>query len=160
MKKQTIVDIISLLLIILFVYAASSKLIDYQKFQVQLGQSPLLTEYASVVAWAIPVFEVIISSFLAINTLRIVGLFASFTLMTIFTAYIIVITQFAEYVPCSCGGVLQKLGWTEHLIFNICFVILIIAAVFLENDIVKGKKKEIKTVNTQDIKEALIIPKI
>ena len=44
--------------------------------------------------------------------------------MVMFTAYIVVITRFSEYVPCSCGGVLEKLSWDEHLVFNVGFVML------------------------------------
>jgi hypothetical protein len=46
-----------------------------------------------------------------------------------FTAYIIAITKFSDYIPCSCGGVLQEMGWGEHLVFNICFVLLALAAI-------------------------------
>ncbi|MEJ0031509.1 MAG: MauE/DoxX family redox-associated membrane protein [Bacteroidota bacterium] len=41
--------------------------------------------------------------------------------MVMFTAYIVVITRFSEYTPCSCGGVLEKMSWDQHLVFNIGF---------------------------------------
>lgn len=41
-----------------------------------------------------------------------------------FTAYIIVILNYSSFVPCSCGGILEEMGWKEHLIFNIAFTIL------------------------------------
>ena len=131
-KPQTILlEIISALLIFLFVYAAASKLLDYQKFQVQLGQSPLLTAFAGWVSWIIPALEIIISIMLAFSRFRLFGLYASFCLMVMFTAYIIAITKFSDYIPCSCGGVLQNMSWNQHLVFNIAFVLLALVAIVL-----------------------------
>lgn len=42
--------------------------------------------------------------------------------MVMFTTYIVIILHFTAFTPCSCGGALEKMGWTEHLIFNIVFV--------------------------------------
>src|SRR5690606_35884387 len=85
---------VSLLFILLFVYAAVSKLVDYGNFRVQLGQSPLLTAYAHVVAWAVPAIELIIAVGLVSPKLRLRGLYASFALMVMFTAYIVIILNF------------------------------------------------------------------
>ena len=130
-KHQLIVEIISFLLIFLFVYAAFSKVLDFQKFRVQLGQSPLLTAFAGWIAWIIPSVEILISLMLAIASWRLAGLYASFSLMVMFTAYIIAITRFSEYVPCSCGGVLQNMSWNQHLFFNIGFVLIALAGILL-----------------------------
>ena len=127
--KKYFIDTVAFLFIFLFVYAAASKLIDYQKFQVQLGQSPILTQFAGWVAWMIPGLEIIISFSLAFPSLRILGLYASFSMMTLFTAYIIAITRFSEYIPCSCGGVTQHMNWNQHLVFNLLFVSLALTSI-------------------------------
>ena len=133
MKKKIALEIICFLFILLFTYAAATKLIDYQKFTVQIGQSPLLTDFAGVLAWAVPGVELLIAGMLAITRLRLVGLYASFSLMVMFTAYIIAILQFSKDIPCSCGGVLESMGWTEHLIFNIGFVLLGLGGIILHS---------------------------
>lgn len=133
MKKAVIIEIIAFVFIVLFVYAAGNKLVDIQKFRVQIGQSPLLTEIAPFISWFIPGAEILIAIMLAVVRFRLMGLYASFTLMVIFTAYIIIILNFSKHIPCSCGGVLEKLGWAEHLIFNIAFVILGLAGIILES---------------------------
>lgn len=140
-----------MLFILLFVYAATSKLSDVEKFKVQLGQSPMLTSIASLVVWLIPMTEFVISVLLAFARTRIIGLFAAFTLMIIFTEYIIAITQFSEYVPCSCGGILQSMSWTEHLFFNIGFVILAGIGITLFNSSSLGMK------SAANVNESLII---
>lgn len=122
MKPKIALEIISFLLVLLFTYAAANKLIDYQKFTVQIGLSPLLTGFSGFIPWMVITIEFIISFLLLLPRFRLVALFASFGLMTMFTAYIVAILKFSSFVPCSCGGVLEKLGWTEHLIFNSCFV--------------------------------------
>jgi len=119
--KYSIVDIISALLILLFVYAAVSKLLDYQKFRVQLGQSPLLTAFAGWMAWIVPAIEIIVSLLLAFSNTRLFALYASFTLMVMFSGYI----------PCSCGGVLQKMSWNQHLVFNIIFVLIAMTGILI-----------------------------
>lgn len=131
MKRQLYVEIICILFVLLFMYAATSKLTDYQKFKVQLGQSPMLTVFATWVAWLIPAIEITISVMLATNRWRLTGLYASLSLMVMFTAYIIAITRYSEYVPCSCGGILEKMGWNEHLVFNSAFVILAVTGILL-----------------------------
>lgn len=126
--------------VLLFVYAAVSKLLDFNNFQNQLGQSPLLSAYAVWVAWAIPLSEILIAVALVVPQWRWFGLHAFFTMMFMFTAYIVIILNFSDFIPCSCGGVLEKLGWTEHLIFNIIFILLSGIAIFLVSNLEPTKK--------------------
>lgn len=131
MKRHIAIEVISFLFIFLFVYAAMNKLLDIEKFRVQIGQSPLLTSLAPFVAWFIPIFEIAVALMLTIPKFRLFGLYASFSLMVMFTAYIVVILNFSDHIPCSCGGVLERLGWTEHLLFNVAFVLLALAGILL-----------------------------
>lgn len=117
-------ELVCLLVMSLFTYAAVSKLLEYEKFQAQIGQSPLLTAFSGFVVWFIPTVEIIVSLLLAIPRFRTIGLLSAFSLMVLFSTYIIAILNFSSFVPCSCGGVLSKMGWQEHLIFNIVFVFL------------------------------------
>lgn len=126
-----IITVISYLYIFLFVYAAVSKLMDFEKFQIQIGQSPLLSAFAGTVSVFVPSFELLIVILLSIPKYRFVALFSSFILMLLFTAYIIFILYFSTNTPCSCGGVLENMGWGEHLIFNLIFISLAFLAVML-----------------------------
>jgi hypothetical protein len=51
-----------------------------------------------------------------------------------FTTYIYIILNFSVFIPCSCGGVLEELSWTQHLIFNICFISIAIFGVLIFNN--------------------------
>lgn len=130
-KKSVILEVISFSFIILFVYAAVTKLLDYEKFTVQIGQSPLLTDIAGFVGWFIPSIEIVIAVMLGFIRTRLMGLYGAFAMMVMFTGYIIAILGFSEDIPCSCGGVLEKLGWKEHLVFNIAFVVIALAGILL-----------------------------
>lgn len=131
--KGTIVETISVLFVLLFVYAAISKLLDFEIFKVQLGQSPLLAPFQGTIAWMVPLLELIISIMLLIPILRVKALYASYALMTCFTLYIITVLKFSNRIPCSCGGILEKLGWEEHIVFNMVFIILSIIGLLLNN---------------------------
>ena len=72
-----------------------------------------------------------IAGMLVWGRFRLIGLYAAFTLMTMFTVYIIAILQFSYKIPCSCGGILESMGWTEHLIFNIGFVLLAVGGIVM-----------------------------
>ena len=122
--KSFIGEIISALLIFLFVYAAVSKLTDHSQFIYSLSKSPLIASFTTSISWIIPGVELLISMFLFIPAWRQPGLAMSIVLMGIFTLYIGYMLLFARELPCSCGGVIQKLTWREHLLFNILFTVL------------------------------------
>lgn len=129
--KASIIYSISLLHVLLFVYAAVSKILDFENFRVQLGQSPLLSAYAGYVSVLVPTTELLICCFLLIPRTRILGLFAAYALMVMFTAYIYIILNFSSFVPCSCGGILEEMSWNQHMAFNLAFILLSVLAVLL-----------------------------
>ncbi|MBS7320567.1 MAG: hypothetical protein KIG55_03115 [Myroides sp.] len=114
--------------IILFVYAAVSKLTDFENFQVQVAQSPLLSAFATPIAYGVVLGELIIALMLCFTKSRLLGLYLFLGFMTAFTVYIFLILNYSPFVPCSCGGVLEKMGWWEHLWFNgiVCLVTVFI----------------------------------
>ncbi len=125
------IDIICSLFILLFVYAAISKITDVQKFRIQLGKSPLLAPFVGIVFWFVPAFEIGTALMLMFKKLQLLALYLSYFLMVVFTSYIITILNFSEYIPCSCGGILENMTWNQHLIFNLIFVIAGIVGVLI-----------------------------
>lgn len=149
--RNFITQTVSLLFVLLFVYAAVSKLLDFENFQIQLGQSPLLSAFASWVSWLVPLVELIISAALLIRRFRYIGLLASLCLMSMFSAYIFIVLHYSSFVPCSCGGILEKMNWNVHFIFNIVFMLLATIGILLENKINSRRevfKKEVVRVKT------------
>ena len=133
MKTKIIGEIFCSLLAILFVYASVSKLLDYDTLKMQLARSPFITRFSTVVASTIPFIEITTALLLAFSRLRLIGLYTSLFLLTLFTGYLVGILNFSYYIPCSCGGVLSMLSWKEHIVFNLFFLMLTIIGILLES---------------------------
>lgn len=138
--RNAFIEVICLLYVLLFTYAAASKLLDFENFRIQLAQSPLLSAFAGIVSWSVILIELIIALILAFKRFRIFGLYASFTLMMMFSSYIYMILNYSSSIPCSCGGILEKMSWKQHLYFNVFFVFLTLVAILILSE----KKEEHK----------------
>lgn len=136
MNRRFIQAILASLLIILFVYAGLSKLLDFTTFKLQLEKSPFLASFYHLVAWIIPLFELIIAILLSNNTTRLKGFYCSFFLMLLFTGYIYSMLHFSNYVSCSCGGVLSKMSWSQHLVFNVIFTLIALTGILSYSEII------------------------
>jgi hypothetical protein len=112
-------DVMATFLIFLFMYTAITKFIDLNGFETTLSLSPYLKKTSSFLAWCIPICEVLISILLFIPSYRKVGLLFGTILMGIFALYIGFIISVSKGLPCTCGGVIEKMSWLQHLIFNI-----------------------------------------
>lgn len=122
--RDVLLEMICSLYILLFVYAALSKLLDFNHFHIQLGKSPVLGSFADLVVWLVPTVELILALLLCFERTRYQALVGALNLMVMFSVYIIIILNWSSYIPCSCGGILSEMGWTEHLVFNLAFVLL------------------------------------
>ncbi|QHS63027.1 MauE/DoxX family redox-associated membrane protein [Chitinophaga agri] len=131
MTRKLFPELPAILLVALFTYAAISKLLQYDTFQHQLGQSPFVTAYANVIVWLLPLSELAIAALLVIPGTRLTGLYLSFAMMLAFTIYIYAILHYSYFVPCSCGGLLSQMNWDQHFIFNIVFTLISLAGIFL-----------------------------
>lgn len=118
------------LLSILFLYAAISKLLIYSIFRDQLSVSPFIKSYSNILVWLIPAIEIVISIMLITRKYRLLGMYFSFFLMLAFTTYTYYLLHFAPTIPCGCGGIISKLDWKGHLIFNSSFTALAALGVY------------------------------
>lgn len=132
MKRNTILEIISAILVFLFIYTAVSKLLDFDKFKYQLSQSPFIGSISWLVVWIIPLAELLISLSLLIRRTRPAALHFSFFIMLLFTGYIFIMLRYSPYLPCSCGGVLSAMSWKQHFIFNLIFTGLSLAGILIQ----------------------------
>ncbi len=125
MKKETKLNVIIALIAALFFYAATSKLMDYEKSRGQMLNQVFPIPIAEVLVWLIPAIELILVFLLLLPATRKKALWASFGLLSLFTLYIaVVMTGIFGRVPCSCGGILSHMSYGVHLIFNLVFVAL------------------------------------
>ncbi len=124
-KKSSIVEVCVFLLILLWVYAASSKLFRWHLFRFQLEGYPWIRHFAGWIVWIVPVLELGIAAALLIpGRIRRIGFYVSFCLLVIFTVYLLLMLGLKYHLPCSCGGVIQELTWGQHVVFNLFFIVL------------------------------------
>lgn len=92
----------------------------------------MLSNFANILAIAVPVIEIVIAILLINKKTKLVGLSASVFLLMLFTGYIIAMLKFSDNIPCSCGGIISMLGWKGHIVFNLIFLVLALASTFFE----------------------------
>jgi hypothetical protein len=125
MKRQTIITILSYLLSILFIYAATAKAMDYTIFLADIAKSPLLGNFNNVVIAPIILgVEFLTAILLQFKATARVGFYFSSFLMLMFTLYMGTLYFFYTNIPCSCGGILGKMPYPVHIVFNLVFTIL------------------------------------
>ena len=132
-KRQILLECISALLIMLFLYASLSKFLDFHTFIGEMNNQPLPNSWTPFLVWGIPCLEIAISAALLFEYTRLLAFYASLVLMTLFTIYaIMILAHFFPYVPCSCGGVIRKLTWPQHLALNLIYVALSVLGLVLQ----------------------------
>ena len=124
MKNEHLNVIASSVLILLYSYTAMSKLIGYEVFEANLSRSPLMGPGANTIAWVLPAAELIVVLLLFFEATRKTGLYASLFLLVLFTSYLLYMILFVADLPCSCGGVLSKMSWQQHIWFNLFFIVV------------------------------------
>lgn len=113
------------LLIILWVYAAGSKLAEFHAFRYQLSIQHFPIKIDGVLVYVLPFIELLSAFLLTKKSTQNSGLVISFSLLLVFTIYIsLILLGIFTKVPCSCGGVLSILTWKTHIIFNLTFLSL------------------------------------
>jgi putative oxidoreductase len=136
MKRKIVIEILSSLLILLFVYASVSKWLDFKTYIGEINNQPFPNWLTPALVWIIPLTEVSIALLLMFGKTQLLGFWASLVLMSLFTIYtILILLKFFGRVPCSCGGVIEKLSWKQHLLLNLFYVGVAITGIVL-------KKKE------------------
>jgi len=139
-KQATIVEFISALLIILFIYTGINKIMDYEKFKTEMGRSPFIQNMSQYIAILLPSGELVIALLLIIKRTRLVGFYVSFFIMSLFTGYIWLMLNYAYDLPCSCGGIISQMSWRNHLYFNTAFTVLAATATILESKAISDKR--------------------
>jgi hypothetical protein len=130
MKSNRWKELITFLLILLFAYTATSKFLDYHRFvfQMRLAPFPLINRFAPAIGWIMPSIEWVLVIALGIGIIYprrlLIPLWTSLFLFLLFEVYISVMLLSGLQLPCTCGGVISEMSWSQHLIFNAVFLLL------------------------------------
>lgn len=116
MRRQTIIEIISSIFLLVFVYIASNNLIHYSSFKSVLGGAPPFVGHVGVAALAIPITAGLVSILLFIPRTRLWGMYGALALTLLFTFYMAWITWFTPNA-CPCDGLLKRnLGFSDKMV--------------------------------------------
>lgn len=132
--KTKLLTFVRYFFVLLFVYAAASKLLAFDTFTVQLTQSPVVSTFGNLIAYLILLIEFTVALLLVNKRTSRIGLYLSYGLMVAFTVYIYLSINYSDFIPCSCGGILEKMDWNTHLWFNIGVSILALVALYLSEE--------------------------
>ncbi len=139
--KQWIIEIITGLLAVLFIYTAVSKLMDFDRFIWQINNQPFDNRLTPFLTHALPSVELLLTGLLLWPKTRLAGLYGSGVLLTVFTIYITLVTfNFYPRVPCGCATAFEHLSWPQHLAMNAGFTAMAFTAVYLT----KNKAERLK----------------
>lgn len=131
-NRTSIISIIAAILVTLWIYASVSKLLDMENSRREMLNQVFSNDIARMLTWIVPAAELTTSAMLLFTKTKIMGFYASAFLLLSFTVYIVlVMSNVFGRIPCSCGGILEKMSWGQHLAFNIFFIGITFIAIML-----------------------------
>lgn len=126
------VPIATAIIAFLWFYAAVSKIIDFDHFKSAMHKQTIWPAAQWLLTYGLPPAELALGTLLIVNRTVLYGLYSSAYLFILFIVYIIlVLTKVFGKVPCSCGGLIEHMGWGFHLYFNIAFLILTVITIII-----------------------------
>ncbi|WP_164675220.1 MauE/DoxX family redox-associated membrane protein [Anditalea andensis] len=127
-----IYHICTLILVMMLGYTGMAKLVDFKGFRSAVLNQPFPSEWGERIAVGVPAAELLLVGLLLFDSTRLAGLVGSLVLMTAFTVYVGLIWIGAfERTPCGCAGILDALGWGEHLAVNLVFVGISVVGIYV-----------------------------
>ncbi|QBQ41407.1 MauE/DoxX family redox-associated membrane protein [Sphingobacterium psychroaquaticum] len=108
----------SLLLSIFFIYTGTYKILHAKLFEFNAQRISLFPSFIiPYLAYLIALVEFIVAILLIIKPLVGHMLFAS--IMLLFSVYIVYLNYNQLYEVCGCGGILNGLEYSSHLVLNV-----------------------------------------
>lgn len=123
-KKILFGGILSVI-IVFFSYTLVNKIINIESFMLNIAKTGV---------FHIKIIDFVAYLVLFIETLSIVllifkeklGILLSLSMMIFFTVYIILLQLLGRYEVCGCGGILNGLSFSFHLLINLMVIILLL----------------------------------
>ncbi|WP_312747928.1 MauE/DoxX family redox-associated membrane protein [Sphingobacterium multivorum] len=136
--NTTIYKILRAVMILFWVYVGIEKLWQLSAFHIALQQQPVISIFAPILFWLLPLLEISIGALLGLPTRRLQhwGWIASTIMITLFSIYIALgVFDVYDKKPCMCTSFLSHISWTAHLIFNLLILGLSLAGLVLNRKV-------------------------
>lgn len=132
MNTYPFIIIITAFLVVLWAYAALSKLFHLAEFRQAMSVQVFPVWLGKILTLVLPLSELFLIALLIIPSSRLTGMYGSFFLMGLFTLYIGgAVFKIYERTPCACGGLFARLGWQTHLKLNIVLTLISLTGILL-----------------------------
>ncbi|NVM62205.1 putative membrane protein YphA (DoxX/SURF4 family) [Mucilaginibacter sp. SG538B] len=130
MKKELQYELITALLVLLFLYTGLSKLLDFKNFEVSMRFQHLPGWITVPLTYVPPLAEITVAALMIPHKSRLTGIYIFLAMMTAFTIYVgAAWLHLFQRAPCACGGALQSLNWEQYFALNLVFVTLAVTAI-------------------------------
>ena len=134
MKRQFLNGVLNIMeyaIIGLFIYSALTKIISPFEFQVKLVKASYLPiSVIPLITWMLPAGEVIAVGLLLFKRSAGMGWMMIYGLMSFFNGHLLILHHIVPTAPCSCGGVLESIGFAEHFMLNMLITIFALYKVY------------------------------
>ena len=157
MKRQSIITLLTILLLILWIPVTLDKLTDFQSFRAGILRQPFSDALGYALLVLLPILEIAVVIMLIRPKWRPGGFRLSSLLMAAFTAYIGVALLGAwEKLPCGCGSVISGMSWQQHFWFNLFFLMISLYGWYISTHSTNEVKREIEPCNTSEPRDQVL----
>nr|WP_315402013.1 MauE/DoxX family redox-associated membrane protein [uncultured Sphingobacterium sp.] len=146
-------NIISIFMIIFWLFVGLEKAWSWQNFRISLQQQPLPDWSIGIIFWMVPLIEILTGILLAFrgNKLQRLGYWGSILLLSAFTIFIgLGVAGVYEKRPCTCSSIFNEMSWEWHLVVNMILLsisilgIMILRPAFLSSGDSEGCSKSVR----------------
>lgn len=155
---QYILNTITAILLLLWIPVLVHQLVNFDAFRAGLLRQPFSDTLGHVLAYALPVLELLVVLSLVANRSKKLVIstkneetsqgsrearseffilnpyLLSTILLTAFTVYIITaLAGMWSKLPCGCGSVIKDMTWQQHLWFNLFFLMISLSGLILND---------------------------
>ena len=125
--------LIALLVSSLLLYTATHKWWYLPSTVLKLHASPVkwISGHSNFIAWTLPALEVAIACTILFPARKKLGFVLSGVLFAAFTAYVIALRSAPPGTVCSCGGFINSLTLTSHLLLVVLAMVLSLMGVLM-----------------------------
>jgi len=132
MMMSVLIYTIIALFVALWIYAAVPKLRNMKYFKDVLNSQAIPKWSVPWLTWMLPLVELGTVVLLIIPETRLIGMYISLLMMSVFTVYVSgIIYQVYDIYPCPCGGIFSRIGWKKHFKVNLLLTLIAVAGVVL-----------------------------
>jgi len=131
--------VIRFFFVALYGYTAFMKWADFDLYRIKMYRQVFPDWFTEVMIYSLPVVEIgvatlLIMPFFGLSRWFKISSAANLLLISSFTLYAwMAMTKVFGYIPCACGGFLEKLKWPEHFKVNLALTILAAVGVCLQH---------------------------